>query len=154
MDKLDLTIGRLAEEAAQGLSRKEFLKILLAAGGATILLALGVDTAAAASCPGITCPVPCGGTGVCIQKAVHYSCHACGGTGDPCPSSLCGLDQVCRHTCRRCCYPSQCTCDGWYVSYKCVDLDVCGNPCPPATCYSCQSIPSCFSAPIPVSPEP
>ncbi|MEW6716249.1 MAG: twin-arginine translocation signal domain-containing protein [Chloroflexota bacterium] len=151
MTGLEDLIGKLAEGTARGVSRREFLKLLLATGGAAILVSLGLDRVytsglepEAVYCPGITCSIPCDSRPACIQTAVHYSCSDCSGPPRGCPIETCEADKMCKHTCRRCCYPSNCMCGEWQVYYSCVDCPGDGS-CPPARC-SCRTVSQCAAS--------
>lgn len=151
MSTLDYKIGRLAEEATQGIQRREFLKLLFAVGGSTVLSALGLDTVLSggtvlAVCDQY-CGVPCDGRRCCIQRAVHYEGANCNGGGQSsCGSNTCKIPQeYCKHSCTRTCWPSQCRCDPWIITYSCEPCDPPGS----SRCLGCTpQPPSCPRLPL------
>ena len=133
MNNLENIIGKLSEESIHGPSRREFIKLLLATGGAVIMVGLGIDSAKASGhtavlqgCSTNLCSIPCDSRAFCLQRAAHHNTSECNGNEpEPCPSSPCGNEQYCKQLCKRCCYPNQCSCGSWTNSKSCKS---CSNP--------------------------
>lgn len=143
MNTLENAIGRLSEEAAKGVSRRDFIKLIFLTGSAAAITALGLDVTKASANP--TCPactIPCDTRAYCVQYATHY--ESCGSNQNLCPSSYCGPDKCCKENCWRCCYPNQCACGSWHVSSKtCVWCDTgCSSTCQSCSGTNCPSGPN------------
>jgi hypothetical protein len=74
MQSLDRTIGDLAESAAKGVTRKDFIRALLLSGGAAILsvLRLGKTPRGEILLCG-NCPEPCDSRPYCVQTMDHWA---------------------------------------------------------------------------------
>lgn len=145
MDSLDIMMGKLSEEAAQGISRRRFLKLLFAVGGAFILTNLGLETAKAiapnlvpdAPCAaGHFCSIPCDSRLFCLQRAEHHHGNDCNQPDptkrEPCPTNPCPGNpdqQYCKQSCKRCCQPINCSCGSWTVTKSCVSCPAGNDRC-------------------------
>lgn len=152
MNRVEEVIGRLSEASINGPSRREFIKLLLTAGGSIIVSSLGLNLLSVKGddpegfCDQGGCSVPCDTRPYCLQRSVHYECSDCSpGTKKNCPINVCGGDKMCKHTCKRCCFPSSCTCNAWTITYNCVFCDP-GGDCPQSQCLGCSG--NCPSSPV------
>lgn len=158
MTALEQIVSKLSEEASLGASRREFIKVLLATGGAIILASFGVDTTRASnpnSAPEAECgasglcTIPCDTRAFCLQRAYHHNTSECSGSiKESCPTQTCppiGLPgkiiQYCKQTCRRCCEPNKCKFGSWTITKSCVSCENQGND----QCLSCSG--NCPSSP-------
>jgi hypothetical protein len=46
---------------------------------------------------------------------------------------------MCKHSCKRYCYPNQCRCDPWTLTYSCVWCDSPHQDGCKATCLNCPT---------------